>query len=167
MSDENKEQQLNEKQPAGGNDDKLQAEILNAQKQRQRAQAAEAELEKIKAEQEKVRQAKLVENEEFQTVIGEQNAELETLRKRDAEYSAEQKARRKLLLDKVPDDQQEFVEAMSLPVLEKYVAKQTPPDTGKPPGAAGTKKRSPEGLPDRYIDCTTSQQKRDWLAAHK
>jgi uncharacterized protein (DUF927 family) len=157
MSEEN-EQQLNEtKPPVGGDDDKLQAEIQNSIKLRKRAQDAEERIAKIEADAEKVRQAKLKEDGEYKVLIDEQNTELEALRKRDAEYSAAQKARRKLLLDKLSDDDKEIVEDMPLAKLEKYVGKQKV-DTGAPPPPAGARHREPEGDYPGWAKATPAQR---------
>jgi hypothetical protein len=154
---EDKGQKPDEKQPDGANDDKLQAEIQNAQKQRQRAQVAEAKLEQIEADAEKARQAKLKEDGEFKTVIDEQNSELEALRKRDATYTAEQKARRELLLDKLSDDDKEIVEDMPLAKLEKYVGKQNT-QTGDTPPPRGAHQRGAGSDYPGWSKATTEQR---------
>ena len=157
MSEEN-EQQLNEtKPPVGGDDDKLQAEIQNSIKLRKRAQDAEERIAQIEADAEKVRQAKLKEDGEYKVLIDEQNTELEALRKRDAEYSAAQKARRKLLLDKLSDDDKEIVEDMPLAKLEKYVGKQNT-QTGDTPPPRGAHQRGAGSDYPGWSKATTEQR---------
>ena len=96
---------------------------VNAQKNDWKAQAesATAKLAEIEAKNAKAREAKMVENEEFKTLLAEKDATISKLTEVQTQWNTYQEETRTNLMDKLPENKREFAEGMDLSKLQKFV----------------------------------------------
>jgi DNA repair exonuclease SbcCD ATPase subunit len=84
-----------------------------------------AEIERIKAEQEKIRQKELEEQGKYKELLAETQAKFEAVSQKAKQWEEYQASRRKALLEKLPEEDRELYDELSLEKLEKVVEKVT------------------------------------------
>ena len=96
---------------------------VNAQKNDWKAQAesANTKLAEIEAKNAKAREAKMVENEEFKTLLAEKDATISKLTEVQTQWNTYQEETRTNLMDKLPENKREFADGMDLSKLQKFV----------------------------------------------
>ena len=96
---------------------------VNSQKNDYKSQAetAMSKLNEIESSQAKARDAKMVENEEFKTLLAERDAEIVKLTAVSNQWNTYQEETRTSLMEKLPEGKREFGEGMELAKLQKFV----------------------------------------------
>ena len=96
---------------------------VNTQKNEWKSQAESAmsKLKEIEASQAKAREAKMVENEEFKTLLAEKDSEIAKLTDVSNQWNTYQEETRASLMEKLPEDKRQFGEGMDLSKLQKFV----------------------------------------------
>ena len=96
---------------------------VNTQKNDWKAQAEKAneKLAEIESKNAKAREAKMVENEEFKTLIAEKDATITKLTEVQNQWNTYQEETRTGLMDKLPENRREFADGMDLSKLQKFV----------------------------------------------
>lgn len=96
---------------------------VNTQKNDWKAQAetANAKLAEYEAQAAKAREAKMVQNEEYKTLLAEKDAEIAKLTDVSNQWNAYQEETRTSLMEKLPEDKRQFGEGMDLTKLQKFV----------------------------------------------
>lgn len=82
-----------------------------------------AEVAKMRDAQEKARKADLERKQEFESLYNEQKSELERYQEKATAWDSYQADRRDVLLSKLPEEDRELYEELSLTKLEKVVEK--------------------------------------------
>jgi len=80
-----------------------------------------AKLEEIAKGNEDARQAKMVENEEYKTLLAEKDAQITKLTEVSNQWNTYQEETRTSLMEKLPEGKREFGEGMDLTKLQKFV----------------------------------------------
>jgi len=96
---------------------------VNAQKNdwKSQAETAMSKLKEYEAEQAKAREAKMVQNEEYKTLLAEKDAEIAKLTEVSNQWNNYQEETRASLMEKLPEDKRQFGEGMDLTKLQKFV----------------------------------------------
>ena len=96
---------------------------VNTQKNEWKAQAetANAKLAEFETKAAKAREAKMVENEEYKTLLAEKDAEISKLTEVSNKWNTFQEETRTSLMEKLPEGKREFGEGMDLSKLQKFV----------------------------------------------
>tara|TARA_R110000824_G_scaffold96216_8_gene230675 strand:+ start:287 stop:853 length:567 start_codon:yes stop_codon:yes gene_type:complete len=96
---------------------------VNEQKNdwKSQAETANAKLKEFEASQAKAREAKMVENEEFKTLLAEKDAQITKLTDVSNQWNTYQEETRTSLMGKLPEGKREFGEGMDLTKLQKFV----------------------------------------------
>ena len=96
---------------------------VNTQKNEWKAQAetANAKLAEFETKAAKAREAKMVENEEYKTLLAEKDAQISKLTEVSNQWNTYQEETRTSLMEKLPEDKREFGEGMDLSKLQKFV----------------------------------------------
>ena len=96
---------------------------VNTQKNEWKAQAetANAKLAEFETKAAKAREAKMVENDEYKTLLAEKDAEISKLTDVSNQWNTYQEETRTSLMEKLPEDKREFGEGMDLSKLQKFV----------------------------------------------
>ena len=96
---------------------------ISAQKNEWKAQAetANAKLAEFEEKAAKAREAKMVENEEYKTLLAEKDAEIANLTNVSNQWNTYQEETRASLMEKLPEGKREFGEGMDLSKLQKFV----------------------------------------------
>lgn len=96
---------------------------VNAQKNdwKSQAETAMSKLKEYEAEQAKAREAKMVQNEEYKTLLAEKDAEIAKLTEVSNQWNNYQEETRTSLMEKLPEDKRQFGEGMDLTKLQKFV----------------------------------------------
>ena len=96
---------------------------VNTQKNEWKSQAetAMSKLAEIEAGQVKAREAKMVENEEYKTLLAEKDAKIANLTDVSNQWNTYQEETRASLMEKLPEGKREFGEGMDLVKLQKFV----------------------------------------------
>ncbi len=96
---------------------------VNTQKNDWKAQAetANAKLAEYEAQAAKAREAKMVQNEEYKTLLAEKDAEIAKLTDVSNQWNAYQEETRTSLMEKLPEEKRQFGEGMDLTKLQKFV----------------------------------------------
>jgi hypothetical protein len=97
---------------------KLSGQKNDLSSQLEEANAKNAEF--VKA-QDDARQKKMVENEEFKTLLSEKDAQIEKLTQVSNQWNTYQEETRASLMEKLPEGKREFGEGMDLSKLQKFV----------------------------------------------
>jgi len=87
----------------------------------ERMKKAEAQLQKLLKEAEEAKKKELEEQGKFKELVEKQNQELTVLRQKAEELERYYSTRREALLSKLPEDQREIYQELSLDNLEKHV----------------------------------------------
>ena len=109
---------------------------VNTQKNEWKSQAetAMSKLAEIEAGQVKAREAKMVENEEYKTLLAEKDAKIANLTDVSNQWNTYQEETRTSLMEKLPEGKREFGEGMDLSKLQKFVeteVQSVTPNAGK------------------------------------
>ena len=96
---------------------------VNTQKNEWKAQAetANAKLAEFETKAAKAREAKMVENDEYKTLLAEKDAQISKLTEVSNQWNTYQEETRTSLMEKLPEDKREFGEGMDLSKLQKFV----------------------------------------------
>ena len=96
---------------------------ISAQKNEWKAQAetANAKLAEFEEKAAKAREAKMVENEEYKTLLAEKDTEIAKLTDVSNQWNTYQEETRTSLMEKLPEGKREFGEGMDLSKLQKFV----------------------------------------------
>tara|TARA_Y100001938_G_scaffold37132_2_gene51284 strand:- start:797 stop:1363 length:567 start_codon:yes stop_codon:yes gene_type:complete len=96
---------------------------VNTQKNdwKSQAETAMSKLKEYEAEQAKAREAKMVQNEEYKTLLAEKDAEIAKLTEVSNQWNNYQEETRTSLMEKLPEDKRQFGEGMDLTKLQKFV----------------------------------------------
>ena len=96
---------------------------VNTQKNDWKAQAetANAKLAEFETKAAKAREAKMVENDEYKTLLAEKDAEISKLTEVSNKWNTFQEETRTSLMEKLPEGKREFGEGMDLSKLQKFV----------------------------------------------
>ena len=96
---------------------------VNTQKNEWKVQAEEAnaKLADFEAKAAKAREAKMVENDEYKTLLAEKDAQISKLTEVSNQWNTYQEETRTSLMEKLPEDKREFGEGMDLSKLQKFV----------------------------------------------
>ena len=96
---------------------------VNTQKNEWKAQAetANAKLAEFEAKAAKAREAKMVENDEYKTLLAEKDAQISKLTEVSNQWNTYQEETRTSLMEKLPEGKREFGEGMDLTKLQKFV----------------------------------------------
>tara|TARA_R110002020_G_scaffold373150_2_gene584602 strand:+ start:387 stop:974 length:588 start_codon:yes stop_codon:yes gene_type:complete len=96
---------------------------VNTQKNEWKAQAetANAKLAEFETKAAKAREAKMVENDEYKTLLAEKDAEISKLTDVSNQWNTYQEETRTSLMEKLPEGKREFGEGMDLTKLQKFV----------------------------------------------
>ena len=97
---------------------KLSGQKNDLSSQLEEANAKNAEF--VKA-QDDARQKKMVENEEYKTLLSEKDAQIEKLTEVSNQWNTYQEETRASLMEKLPEGKREFGEGMDLAKLQKFV----------------------------------------------
>ena len=97
---------------------KLSGQKNDLSSQLEEANAKNAEF--VKA-QDDARQKKMVENEEYKTLLSEKDAQIEKLTEVSNQWNTYQEETRTSLMEKLPEGKREFGEGMDLTKLQKFV----------------------------------------------
>ena len=97
---------------------KLSGQKNDLNSQLEEANAKNAEF--VKA-QDDARQKKMVENEEYKTLLSEKDAQIEKLTEVSNQWNTYQEETRTTLMEKLPEGKREFGEGMDLGKLQKFV----------------------------------------------
>tara|TARA_R100000353_G_scaffold139734_1_gene99504 strand:+ start:62 stop:418 length:357 start_codon:yes stop_codon:yes gene_type:complete len=83
---------------------------VNAQKNdwKSQAETAMSKLKEYEAEQAKAREAKMVQNEEYKTLLAEKDAEIAKLTEVSTQWNNYQEETRASLMEKLPEDKRQF-----------------------------------------------------------
>ena len=96
---------------------------VNTQKNEWKAQAetANAKLAEFETKAAKAREAKMVENDEYKTLLAEKDAQISKLTEVSNQWNTYKEETRTSLMEKLPEDKREFGEGMDLSKLQKFV----------------------------------------------
>ena len=96
---------------------------VNTQKNEWKAQAetANAKLAEFETKAAKAREAKMVENDEYKTLLAEKDAQISKLTEVSNQWNTYQEETRTSLMEKLPEGKSEFGEGMDLSKLQKFV----------------------------------------------
>ena len=96
---------------------------VNTQKNEWKAQAetANAKLAEFETKAAKAREAKMVENDEYKTLLAEKDAQISKLTDVSNQWNTYQEETRTSLMEKLPEGKREFGEGMDLSKLQKFV----------------------------------------------
>ena len=96
---------------------------VNTQKNEWKTQAEEANAKLAEFEEKaaKAREAKMVENEEYKTLLAEKDDEIANLTNVSNQWNTYQEETRTSLMEKLPEGKREFGEGMDLSKLQKFV----------------------------------------------
>ena len=173
MSEENKVEESNEKNPstdASKNNDipYNRFQEVNSEKNDLKDQNSklQAELDSINAERKAKREEELKKNEDYKTLLTDKEAEIEKYKSKSDNWDKYEETRRDSLISKLPENKQKFASNMNLVDLEEFVDL----ETANANAGAGKTNSSRQGVnklndvPDDWTTLSADEKRNNWSA---